>query len=272
MPNDSQKPPAKQGPRKAIGKRLRFEVFKRDNFTCQYCGAQAPDVVLHIDHINPVAGGGANDLMNLITSCKPCNLGKGAKTLGDKSTLTKQRAQLEELSARRGQLEMMLKWRQGLSDLGEQQIDAFNSVFSAPTGCSLSEHGRASVKSWLKRYSLNELIDGLDAALDTYYKGGSTDPDENNRLAGVAFGMTVRVLAARKRYAEKPHIKDLFYIRACIRNRMYCNEKQALILLERAFDCGIHTEELKEWALTARSWTNWRNEMEEWIEGMEAPK
>lgn len=32
--------------RKSISKKLRFEVFKRDGFTCQYCGRMAPDVVL----------------------------------------------------------------------------------------------------------------------------------------------------------------------------------------------------------------------------------
>lgn len=44
--------------RKAISKKTRFEVFKRDRFTCQYCGATPPGVLLHIDHIHPVAEGG----------------------------------------------------------------------------------------------------------------------------------------------------------------------------------------------------------------------
>lgn len=47
--------------RKSISKKLRFEVFKRDSFTCQYCGKMAPDVVLEVDHINPVASGGENN-------------------------------------------------------------------------------------------------------------------------------------------------------------------------------------------------------------------
>ena len=47
--------------RKPIGEKLRFEVFKRDQFKCQYCGVAAPDVVLHIDHINPVSKGGDNE-------------------------------------------------------------------------------------------------------------------------------------------------------------------------------------------------------------------
>lgn len=69
--------------RKSTGKRVRFEVFKRDGFTCQYCGAQPPDVVLVVDHIEPVALGGLTEAINLITACEPCNHGKAHKRLGD---------------------------------------------------------------------------------------------------------------------------------------------------------------------------------------------
>lgn len=62
--------------RRPIGMRLRFFVFQRDEFTCQYCGSPAPLVTLHVDHIRPVSKGGTNDLTNLITSCVDCNLGK----------------------------------------------------------------------------------------------------------------------------------------------------------------------------------------------------
>ena len=77
--------------RKALSKKLRFEVFKRDAFTCQYCGKSAPDVILHVDHIKPVADGGENDIMNLVTSCLDCNLGKGARKLDDDSVIQKQK-------------------------------------------------------------------------------------------------------------------------------------------------------------------------------------
>ena len=82
--------------RKSTGKRLRFEIFKRDNFTCQYCGDQPPDVVLVIDHIQPVSKGGDNDPMNLITACEPCNQGKSDKTI-DK-TIPRPDADLEWLA------------------------------------------------------------------------------------------------------------------------------------------------------------------------------
>jgi len=75
--------PSGKNPR-SISKRLRFEVFKRDDFTCQYCGAQPPKVVLEVDHMHPVAEGGTGDAENLITSCDKCNRGKGKKLLGDR--------------------------------------------------------------------------------------------------------------------------------------------------------------------------------------------
>jgi 5-methylcytosine-specific restriction endonuclease McrA len=60
--------------------KLRFLVLERDNFTCQYCGrtpSKDRSVILEIDHIIPKSKGGTDDIDNLITSCKECNLGKG---------------------------------------------------------------------------------------------------------------------------------------------------------------------------------------------------
>lgn len=252
--------------RQPVKKSVRFEVFKRDNFTCQYCGGKAPDVILHLDHVSPVAGGGTNDIMNLITSCEPCNLGKGAKPLDDDTVLAKQRAQLEELNERREQLEMMLAWREGLSDLDEQSIDAFDDAFHNATRCQLSKVGRSKVKSWLKKFTISELLTGLDASLSTYYKDGDPNPDRNNTLASKAVDMTVRILRAQARDADRPYMRDLYYTRAIVRNRMHCNERVAIDLLEQAYLAGAHVEELKDWAKRAGNWTNWRSEMEGWID------
>jgi hypothetical protein len=60
----------------AIGPKLRFEIFKRDKFTCQYCGRKPPEVVLNVDHVLAQASGGGDDATNLITSCFTCNSGK----------------------------------------------------------------------------------------------------------------------------------------------------------------------------------------------------
>lgn len=68
--------------RRPISLSLRFSVFERDRYTCQYCGRQSPDVVLHVDHAMPVALGGDNRIDNLLTACSECNIGKGARDPG----------------------------------------------------------------------------------------------------------------------------------------------------------------------------------------------
>lgn len=67
--------------RKSMSLRNRFNVFKRDEFKCKYCGRGVPDVILEVDHIVPVSKGGDNSQNNLITSCFDCNRGKGAESL-----------------------------------------------------------------------------------------------------------------------------------------------------------------------------------------------
>lgn len=63
---------------KPIPRRLRFEVLRRDDHTCRYCGASAPDVPLTVDHVIPRALGGSDDATNLATACRDCNSGKAA--------------------------------------------------------------------------------------------------------------------------------------------------------------------------------------------------
>ena len=62
----------------AIPKRLRYEILRRDNHACRYCGAAAPDARLTVDHVIPVALGGTDEPSNLVTACEPCNSGKSA--------------------------------------------------------------------------------------------------------------------------------------------------------------------------------------------------
>ncbi|QNJ56299.1 HNH endonuclease [Gordonia phage Ohgeesy] len=60
----------------AVSKRLRYEILRRDNHMCRYCGATAPDVPLTVDHVIPIALGGGDDPSNLVTACRDCNAGK----------------------------------------------------------------------------------------------------------------------------------------------------------------------------------------------------
>lgn len=56
---------------------IRLEVLKRDNYSCQICGNNKENgAILHVDHIIPVSKGGIDEMSNLRTLCRNCNLSK----------------------------------------------------------------------------------------------------------------------------------------------------------------------------------------------------
>ena len=59
----------------------RREIFRRDNFTCQYCGKRAHD--LTVDHVFPRHLGGTHTWTNVVTACAACNHRKGGRTLAE---------------------------------------------------------------------------------------------------------------------------------------------------------------------------------------------
>lgn len=64
----------------AVSKRLRYEILRRDNHACRYCGATAPGATLNVDHVIPQALGGTDKPTNLVTACADCNSGKTSST------------------------------------------------------------------------------------------------------------------------------------------------------------------------------------------------
>lgn len=71
-----------QSKRTPISSILRFEIFTRDDFTCQYCGKNVNEgAKLHVDHKIPISKGGKDTMDNYITSCSECNLGKSNKII-----------------------------------------------------------------------------------------------------------------------------------------------------------------------------------------------
>lgn len=159
--------------RKSLTKKMRYEVFKRDKFTCQYCGRTAPDVVLEVDHIHPVSKGGTNDILNLVTSCKDCNRGKGDRTLSDDSVVKKQQEQLLELADKREQIDMMVQWKEELSNLDEYMVDKIDELFQRYCKGSLKESTRKQFGKLIEKYGFSEVYESTLISIKQYvfYEG-----------------------------------------------------------------------------------------------------
>ncbi|MGD0900273.1 MAG: HNH endonuclease [Thermoguttaceae bacterium] len=58
----------------------RRNIFKRDHYTCQYCGAQPGSEDLTLDHVVPRSQGGVSNWDNCVLACMVCNKRKADRT------------------------------------------------------------------------------------------------------------------------------------------------------------------------------------------------
>lgn len=249
--------------RKPISKSTRFEVFKRDKFTCQYCGRSAPDVVLHVDHIQPVAKEGDNDILNLVTSCRDCNAGKSDKTLSDDSAIQRRKKQLDDLQERREQLDMMLEWHKSLIDIDSSATNGVCDLWGGLVApWKLTEVGKAGIGKLVRTYGLAEIFESMRLSVDQYVER-KQDGTPTEESVNKAFDYIGRIARSRKKMQERPYLNGLYHIRNIAKRRCnYFKDWEAIDLLERAYLAGRDIDELREIALGTRNWSDWSWEME----------
>lgn len=250
----------KKSNRKSLSKKLRFEVFKRDSFKCQYCGLSAPDVVLHVDHINPIAKGGGKEITNLITSCASCNLGKGARPLDDRSVVEKQRAQLEELQERREQLAMMFEWQRGLLDIEGETLKGILDYWSmlAP-GRFANEIGRQEVRKWAFKFPLTLVLESMRTAAARYLV-----KDKDGNCTGDSWSLALSkvpgICHVSMEVAADPSVRELYYISGSLRRRLNNSPKYGLMdEMKAAVARGVSLAEIRDAANSCYSWAGFRN-------------
>ena len=73
----------------------RFNVFLRDRFTCQYCGARED---LTFDHVIPRSKGGQTTWENVVAACSPCNLRKSDRLPREADMIPRQEPYAPSLS------------------------------------------------------------------------------------------------------------------------------------------------------------------------------
>lgn len=231
--------------RKSLSKKIRFEVFKRDSFTCQYCGRSVPDVILEVDHIKPVSKGGDNEIINLITSCRDCNRGKSDREITDNSTVLLQQKELEALQEKRNQLNMMLEWREGLKELDQDKVNIIRSEFEKQTDCEIKNNGVKMIEKWVKKYSIAILLEAMDRSIGQY--------DDLEK----AFAMIPKIAY----YVDNPEKEidpDIRYASGILNNRLdyYDKSKGLKLLLEASKYVGA--KELQDMAKTVKNRTQFR--------------
>lgn len=237
--------------RKGISKKTRFEVFKRDSFTCQYCGKKAPDVLLELEHIKPVSKGGSNNIINLTTACTDCNAGKSDRELTDNSVIEKQRKQLELLQERREQLDMMMQWHEGLHDHHLYEVEKVVAYFNKVLGIdiTLTDTGKAEAKRLLKKYGFPIVLKAVDVLPEKY--SHLSVGEQFDKLSGILHYLTA-----------SEDQKQAMYIKGIIRNRFCELSGYELGLIKEALEL-FHYDYIASLAKNARTFYQWKSQMED---------
>jgi hypothetical protein len=252
--------------RKSLSKKIRFEVFKRDSFTCQYCGRAAPEVILHADHIQPVSKDGEDDILNLITSCVDCNAGKSDRLLSDDSVVLRQKSQLDELQERREQIEMMLDWRQGLRGIDEIGIRAAADEWESITnGYYLTEPGLLALKKLIKKFGLQSVMDAMQKSIRYLQTDG------NGQMTQESVDYAWSKVGGICQLASLPEWKQrLYHIRNIARSRSGEDwwpqtSAEILALFEEAHNEGDSLDQLEELAWRGIGYRELPGVLRDWI-------
>lgn len=245
--------------RKTISKKIRFEVFKRDSFTCQYCGRMAPDIVLEVDHINAVANGGENDVMNLITSCFDCNRGKGKRKLSQKDEVKKQQEMLKELNSKREQLKMLLDWKEELLNFNNTQVDIFEAKFKELTGFCITEHGKKRVLKGIKEFDLINLLDSFEISYNQYYNGKEDSVYK-------VFDYTFRICNMREKQNNNRSLYYFNYLKKSFdTNGFYFSHQRIRKFINETIKSDSDFDVLKSILKNSRNWSDFVSQCEsEW--------
>jgi 5-methylcytosine-specific restriction endonuclease McrA len=65
-------------PPRTVRRLTRLEIFKRDHYTCQYCGKETRHLTL--DHVMPRFRNGPHTWENIVSACTQCNRNKAGRT------------------------------------------------------------------------------------------------------------------------------------------------------------------------------------------------
>lgn len=150
--------------RKSLSKKIRFDVFKRDDFTCAYCGGKPPGSVLEIDHIEPVSKGGENDIDNLITACFDCNRGKSDRLLTSIPQTINEKAELQR--EKEEQLKEFKKLKAAVKRRATKDINKIEEVFETyyPDRCFTEEFKNSIRINFLPKLDVDQLCDHMHKA------------------------------------------------------------------------------------------------------------
>ena len=247
--------------RKVISKKIRFEVFKRDSFSCQYCGKKAPETILEIDHIKPVSKGGKNEIINLLTSCFDCNRGKSNNELSNETAIKIQYDQLRLIQERKEQLEMLFKWKESMISENQYQIDKTIELLYL-----IFPELKINAKINQKKALILIQKHGFETVLDTIISKSTQIPVQYIKKSDFdeIFQKINSLIFWEKQKQQDPITSKIFYIRGILKNRnpSYYQHWDVINTINKGLENGYSINEIESIAKSCTHYPTFKIELE----------
>jgi len=220
--------------RKSLSKKIRFEVFKRDMFKCQYCGRSPikdQDVVLEVDHIVPVAEGGSNDMLNLVTSCWDCNRGKGVRKLEDRQVIVTQHEEIEKLQMENEQFDYLMEYKKEIMNVEVKKLEVIRLTLDDKLSVldrSVSDkYLNTTIKKLVRKYGVPKILEVIEEVYDDSI-GKYDKITDVEKVCTRFFSLIENYFNSKE---EDPIKRKISYIFGIARNTFhYINQKQFYII------------------------------------------
>ena len=186
--------------RKAIPNKLRFEIFKRDNFTCVYCGAKSPEEKIVIDHINPVKNGGTNDIINLVTACQKCNSGKSAEKLTEEKAMSVKNKEIKKKEIKNKTLLDNIKWAEKVLKEEKKEHAKVISLMNTLSNSKLTESGEIKIIEAYKKYGIDLCKKYINDFLEDSNRRYQNKSKMYSFKEFISFKLNRNTLAGKKKY------------------------------------------------------------------------
>lgn len=178
--------------RKPVSKSLRFRVFHRDEFACQYCGRTPPAVVLVVDHFIPVAKGGGNEEDNLVTCCVDCNQGKGARDMSTvPQSLADRAEERRELAEQTDAYNLFLLEQRTKADGALLRLGVYWCDLTARPRArgqyTVCDGRRRTLRTFLGRLAEAEIMEAMDLAHSRLEPSNDSCPNTWKYFCGICW-------------------------------------------------------------------------------------
>jgi hypothetical protein len=247
-------------------KRIKYEVFEKDSFKCQFCGKGVPLVTLQLIRIQDTQQNDEwLDTAFLSTSCKICEKKKSGV---DEKILNNGYLSIDELEERLQQLKMLINWRRGMLNIRKQQLANLVSYWEKKLpGFSVDNDQKKFMATYISKYSSDEIKSAMDMAVDKFIKYSDDGILDKNSIR-TAFAKIPDICLTKTEIVSTHESDGLQRIHDQLKSNIdgFFDSRRANQWLSYARSWEVQIEDLYKMATSVRSWTQFSVNIDNMVE------